>query len=234
MLRFQVPLLFALLGGTTASAQTTPAQEPPVVVAQGEAIVRQAPDVAWVQVSVEARGAKPEEARQRAADAMTSVLATLKPIAPPANLRTSGLSVTPEMDFTTGGSRLKGYLARNQVEARVDNLELPVEGHGRVDRFGRDVDHRSAVRREGARAARARGASQCRSGCDGARPGDRGRRGRTLGPIVRIQEQRMSSTPYRVGLAGGGGGRGGQQDSTPISPGEIEIRAVVVLTASIK
>jgi uncharacterized protein YggE len=61
--------------------------------------------------------------------------------------------------------------------------------------------------------------------------------GRSLGPIVRIQEQRMSSAPYRVmmgGAGGGQGGRGGQQDATPITPGEIEIRAVVVLTAAIK
>ena len=32
----------------------------------------------------------------------------------------------------------------------------------------------------------------------------------------------------------GGGGRGGVADATPINPGEIEIRAVVVLTAAIK
>jgi hypothetical protein len=37
-----------------------------------------------------------------------------------------------------------------------------------------------------------------------------------------------------MGGAGGAGGRGGQQDATPISPGEIEIRAIVVLTAAIK
>ena len=137
---------------------------------------RHPPDVAWVQVAVEARGAKPEEARQRAADSMTSVLAALKPIVPAPNLRTSGLSVTPEMDYTTGGSRLKGYLARNQVEARVDNLELLSKVMDAAIAYGRDVDHRSALRRESAGAARARGASQRGAGCDGARPGDRGRR----------------------------------------------------------
>jgi hypothetical protein len=47
----------------------------------------------------------------------------------------------------------------------------------------------------------------------------------------------MASQPYRVmmgGAGGGQGGRGGQQEATPITPGEIEIRAVVVLTAAIK
>ena len=235
MLRFRLALMFMLFGAATASAQTTPSQDPPVIVAQGEAIVRPAPDVAWVQVSVEARGAKPEEARQRAADAMTSVLATLKPIVPPANLRTSGLSVTPEMDFTSGGSRLKGYLARNQVEARVDNLELLSKvmdasiGSGATSITGLrfDVKARAQHERDALRSAVQDAMERAQAMAAGA--------GRALGPIVRIQEQRMSSVPYRVGLAGAGGGRAGQmQDATPIAPGEIEIRAVVVLTASLK
>jgi uncharacterized protein len=125
MLRFGLAMLCATLGMATANAQTTATQEPPVIVAQGEAIVRQAPDVAWVQIAVEARGAKPEEARQKAAEAMTAVLGILKSTVPAANIRTSTLAVTPETDYTPAtGSRLKGYLARNQVEVRVDNLDL--------------------------------------------------------------------------------------------------------------
>ena len=56
---------------------------------------------------------------------MTAVLGTLKATVPPANIRTSSLAVTPEMDYTPAtGSRLKGYLARNQVEVRVDNMRF--------------------------------------------------------------------------------------------------------------
>jgi uncharacterized protein YggE len=220
-----------------AHAQTAPPPpDQPVIVAQGEAIVRQPPDVAWVQIQVEARGSKPEEARQKAADAMTSVLATLKPIVPAANLRTSGLAVTPEMDYTTGGTRLKGYLARNQVEARVENFELLskvmdasiASGATSVTGLRFDVKARAQHEREALRSAVQDATERAQAIAAGA--------GRSLGPIVRIQEQRMSSAPYRVAMggAGGGGGRGGQADSTPITPGEIEIRAVVVLTAAIK
>lgn len=236
MLRFRLGLLFVLLAGTAARAQT-PAQqqEPPVIVAQGEAIVRQAPDVAWVQIAVEARGARPEDARQKAAEAMTAVLAVLKPIVPAPNLRTSGLAVTPEMDYTTGGSRLKGYLARNQVEARVDNLELlskvmdvsVASGATTIAGLRFDVKARAQHERDALRNAVQDATERAQAIAAGA--------GRTLGPIMRIQEQRMSSTPYRVAMGGGGGGRGGQLgDATPVTPGEIEIRAVVVLTAAIK
>jgi uncharacterized protein YggE len=217
-----------------AHAQTAPPPDQPVIVAQGEAIVRHPPDVAWVQIQVEARGAKPEEARQKAADAMTSVLATLKPIVPAANLRTSGLAVTPEMDYTTGGTRLKGYLARNQVEARVENFELlskvmdasVASGATSVTGLRFDVKARAQHEREALRNAVQDATERAQAIAAGA--------GRSLGPIVRIQEQRMSSAPYRVAMGGAGGGRGGQQDATPITPGEIEIRAVVVLTAAIK
>ena len=61
--------------------------------------------------------------------------------------------------------------------------------------------------------------------------------GRTAGPILRLQEQRMSGQGIRftgLGQAGGGGGGRGGGAETPITPGEIEIRAVVVLTVAIR
>jgi uncharacterized protein YggE len=235
MLRPALGLIALLTGVPVAGAQTPPPQDPPVIVAQGEAIVRQVPDVAWVQIAVEARGPRPEDARQKAAEAMTAVLSTLKPIVPAANLRTSGLAVTPEMDYTTGGSRLKGYLARNQVEARVDNLELLskvmdasiASGATTISGLRFDVKARAQHERDALRAAVQDATERAQAIASGA--------GRSLGPIVRIQEQRMSSAPYRVAMGGaGGGGRGGAADATPVTPGEIEIRAVVTLTAAIR
>lgn len=238
MIRLPVVVLWCVMAwfpAAGAAAQNPPpAPEQPVVVAQGEATIRQAPDVAWVQVAVEARAPKPEEARQRAADSMTSVLAALKPIVPAANLRTSGLSVTPEIDYTTGGTRLKGYLARNQVEARVENLELlskvmdtaVASGATSITGVRFDVKARAQHERDALRGAVQDGLERATAIASGA--------GRALGPIVRIQEQRISNAPYRVAMGGAGGGRGGAETATPITPGEIEIRAVVVVTASLK
>ena len=57
---------------------------------------------------------------------------------------------------------------------------------------------------------------------------------RSVGGIVRIQEQRLSQpSPIRFQMVGGAGsGRGG--GSTPVEPGQIDIRAQVTLTVSIK
>ena len=59
--------------------------------------------------------------------------------------------------------------------------------------------------------------------------------GKTLGPIIRLQEQR-TTTPSPVwnlegGTAAGGGGRGGP---TPIEPGQVQVTAHVTLTVAIK
>jgi uncharacterized protein len=236
MLRFGLGILCATLGTTPAHAQMPAAQEPPVIVAQGEAIVRQPPDVAWVQIAVEARGAKPEEARQKAAEAMTAVLGTLKSTVPANNIRTSTLAVTPETDYTPAtGSRLKGYLARNQVEVRVDSLDLlskvmdasVTSGATSISGVRFDVKARAQYEREALRSAVQDATERAQAIAAGA--------GRSLGPVLRLQEQRISNAPYRVSMGGaGGGGRGGVADATPINPGEIEIRAVVVLTAAIK
>ena len=65
MSRLSIAIFLLLAAAVSARAQVAQSSEPPVIVAQGDATIRQAPDVAWVQIGVEARGNKPEEARQR-------------------------------------------------------------------------------------------------------------------------------------------------------------------------
>src|SRR5262249_55067498 len=85
-----------------AQTQTSRRGDWPVIVAQGEASGKHAPDVAWAQIAVEARGNKPETARQKAADAMTSVMAALKRALPADAIKTSSYSVEPEMEYSGG------------------------------------------------------------------------------------------------------------------------------------
>src|SRR5215471_1888366 len=106
-----------------AQTQTNSAGDPPVIIAQGEASVKHAPDVAWAQIAVEVRGNKPQVARQKAADAMTSVMTALKRELPADAIKTSSFSVEPEMDYSGGSSSVKDYVARNQVEVRIDDLD---------------------------------------------------------------------------------------------------------------
>lgn len=216
-----------------------PQQEPPVIVAQGDATIHQAPDIAWVQIGVEARGAKPEEARQRAADAMTMVLAVLRQQVPGEALKTSTFTVQPEMEYVGGSSRLKDYVARNQVEARVDDLEkLPAvmdagiaSGATSISGIRFDIKARAKIERDALKLAVQDATERAQAIAAGA--------GRTVGSIVRIQEQRVAGGPvFRSGLgfggAAGGRGGGGGATETPLALGEIEVRAIVVLTVAIR
>ncbi len=159
------------------------AQVPPpltnVIVTQGEATLKRAADRAWLTVATEARDPRAAEARKRNAEAMTIVQSALKGAGVAADaLRTTAVSVSPEFDCNNGRSTLRGYVARNQIEVRVDNL----------DRLSDIIDavnapktvaisiQRAALRSEGRACAEKRGAACGGRGCDVAGAGHRGRR----------------------------------------------------------
>ena len=94
------------------------------------------------------------------ADAMTAVLAKLKAAGLAGDaIQTTGYDIQPEFDYTNGKQTLRGYVARNSIEVRVDDLpklgdilDIAV-GAGATSVAGR------AVRSEGSERRRARGAA---------------------------------------------------------------------------
>ncbi len=115
--------LVALACATTASAQSPPPADAAVVVTIGEGIVKRAPDRAWVTIAAESRAKTPAEVQKLNADAMSSVLQKLKGLGLPAEaIRTAGYELRPEFDFANNRQTLRGYMARNAVEVRVDDL----------------------------------------------------------------------------------------------------------------
>jgi uncharacterized protein len=231
--------VLVLAWSAVGAAQAPPSETgPPVIVAQGQSLIQRPADVAWVQIGVEARGMKQEEARQRAADAMTAVLGALKGIVPPETIKTSAYSVTPEMEYVSGLARLKGYVARNRVEVRVDDLDKLSKvmdasvssGASSVSGLRFDMKARAELEREALRLAVQDAMGRAQAIAAGA--------GRTLGAIVRIQETRTSSpqnTTFMESVVGGQGGGGrGMATPAPVAPGDIDIRAMTVVTVSIK
>jgi uncharacterized protein YggE len=216
------------------AAQGLGSGDGPVIVAQGEATVRQPADVAWVQIAVEARGGRPEDARQHAAVAMTSVMTTMKSLVSADSIKTSIFSVQPEMEYSNNTPRVKDYVARNQIEARVDELDkLAVvldasvsSGATTVAGLRFDVKKRAEIEHDALRLAVRDATERAQAMAAGA--------GRSVGPLVRIQEQRVSGAPImqRMTLEAVAGGR--SNVTTPVAPGEIEIRAEVMLTIGIK
>jgi uncharacterized protein YggE len=239
--------------GALAQPQTPPG--PPVIVAHGEAVLKRVADRAFLNVASEVRDGKAANARKKSAEGMTEIRAAIVAAGvPEAAIRTTGYSLQPELEYTGGRPNVRNYVVRNQIEVRIDEIDrladvidaanLPKNiavtiGSPRYelkDRDGAELEAtRLAVQNALARAkALAAGASQ------------------TLGPVQRIEHGGVHLiTPqpmYRpqMGIAGvaarGGAAAGAPMvepapagpPETPITPGELEIRAHVTVTIAIK
>jgi uncharacterized protein YggE len=232
-------LAAAVLFSRPAAAQMPPMAQPvPSIATQGEATLKRAPDRAWVTVSTEARDPQPAVARTRNAEAMTAVQTALKSVGLAADaIRTTSVSVTPEFQWTNGKSTLRGYVARNQIEVRVDNLDKLADVLDAVNspknialsitgpRF--DLKNERAVQSEALTAAVQDAMQRAQAIATGAK--------RVLGAIIRIEDQNAGMMPkqpmpmmmQRAQMDAG-------DVSTPVTPGEIEIHAQVMLMVEMK
>jgi len=215
----------------TAGAQAT-ANQPPAIVTRGEATVKRAPDQAWVSIAAETRASSPAEAQRLAAEAMTAVQSALSRASLPADaVKTVGYSLQPDLEWNNGRSRVRGYIVRNQIEVRVDDLERlgavldAAGGSGATSMSGLrfDLKDRTTVEREALRLAVQDAMARARAIASGA--------GATLGPILRIDEERevMRPQPYMAMRA-----EAAAAPQTPVNAGEIDITAQVVLSVSIR
>ena len=227
----------ASLLAVPASAQQQPATPAePVVVTSGEGLVQAVPDRAWITISAESRASSAREAQRRNTEAMNPVLSKLKSSGVTADaIRTIAYDVQYEWDYVNGKRVGKGYVARNSVEVRVDNvdrvgeyLELAVaSGATSLGGVRFDLKDRAKLEREALRLA----VADARAKADAAAAGA----GRSVERIIRIEEGSISGGPIpmprmvrqdlQVGIAAA---------APPIETGQTEIRAHVTLTAVIK
>lgn len=237
MRRLAVVVVLALSFAAPAIAQDAaePGKQGPVIVTRGQAIVKRAPDQAWVSIAAETRASAFAETQRLAAEAMTAVNGALSRAGVPDNaIRTTGYTLQPDMEYTNGRARVKGYIARNQVEVRVDDLKklgavldaAGASGATNMSGLRFDVKDRSSIERDALRLAVQDAMARARSIAQGANA--------TLGAIVRIDEQSEQGQPVYSMMRMGGGAAGGAPEQTPVSAGEIEIRATVTLTVGIK
>jgi uncharacterized protein YggE len=211
------------------------AQQPqqPTVVTVGEGIVQAVPDRAWMTLTAESRAGNPREAQRRNADVMQPVLDKLRGAGVPAEaIRTVGYDLQQEWDFVDGRRVSRGYVARNSVEVRVDMIDRVGElldiavssGATSVGGIRFDLKDRARLEQEALRLAVADARARAEALTTGA--------GRTLGPVLRIEEQAgvvRPPIPYMAVAR-----EAAQSDAPPISAGQIEIRAQVTLTAVIQ
>jgi uncharacterized protein YggE len=233
-MRIAVPMILVLLANApAASAQATEPQQP-VVVTSGEGIVKRTPDRAWVTIASESRAKTPQEAQKQNATAMTAVMERLKGAGIPAEaIKTAAIDLQPEFDYANNRQTLRGYVARNTLDVRVDTLPKLGEiidaavGSGATTiggvRF--DIQDRAGAEREAIKLA----VADARERADAAAAGANMKVDR----IVRIEEHRgqiMEPRPMMAMRAG----MAQEAVTTPVAPGELQIRAGVTLTAQIK
>lgn len=235
-LRQTIAAAFLVVAPGLASAQqVVPQQNEPVVVTSGEAIVNAVPDRAWIAISAETlRAPSPREAQRRNSQLMTPVLDKLKAAGVPADaIRTVSYDLQQEFDFVDNRRVSRGYTGRNTVEVRVDNvdrvgelLEIAVgSGATSVGNLRFDLKDRGTLEREALRLA----AADARARAEAAAAGV----GRTVDRILRIDEQGVSAPPPAPMLMRAEAAQA--KDFAPaISVGQVEIRAHVTLTASLK
>ena len=229
-----VTAIAVLSSGSLRAQQQSTAAEPPVIVAQGEALLMLQPDRAYVTFAAEGRAVKSPDAQRQAAAAMTSLQAALKTLGLAGDvIRTTSYTVQPQYDFANNRQTFREYLARNVIEVRVDDLAKLADvidaggtsGATSVSGLRFDLKNRSTAELDALRRAVRDATARATAIAEGA--------GKSIGPIVRLQEQRSSSASpvFQMQAGAGGGGRGG---GTPIEPGEIQVRATVTLTVAIK
>lgn len=225
------------LAAVPASAQTAVhATDVPVIVTSGEAEVKRAPDRAWVVIRAESRSKDPKEAQRLNSDAMTAVTAKLKGLSlGPDAIRTTSYELQPEFDYANGRQTLRGYVARNTIEVRVDEVARVGDvlgaavGSGATSVGGLrfDLKDREGAEREAIGLAVRDARSRAEAAASGA--------GMKIDRIVRIEENRQPQPMPRMMEMRAMAGGGAQADASPeITPGTVAIRAQVTLTAAIK
>lgn len=220
----------------SAAAAQTAVPEAPVVVVHGEGVVKSAPDQLWVRIGAESRSKGPKEAQTQNAEAMTAVQARLAAAGIPRDaVRTLAVSLQQEYDYANGRQTPRGFVARNVIEVRVDDLSKAGDvmdasvGSGATSIQGLrfDVKQRESLEREALKRATADGLARAEAAASGVR--------RVIDRVLKIEEggARYSPPQPMMSLA-----RpmmdAAAAPATPVAEGEIEIRAQVTLTVAIK
>lgn len=228
-------LLLALVAALTAApalAQAPPT-EPPAVTSTGEGVVSAVPDRASVAVTVEARAAQQREAQARTAGVMKAVQDRLRSLGVPADaIRTTQVNLFIDVDYVNGKRVTRGYVSTNAVDVRIDAIDRVGEivdaavaaGATSLGEIRFDVKARASLEREALKLAVQDARARAEAMAAGA--------GRSLDRILRIEEHGVPTPmpmPVRAMALKEAAGA-----DTPVAAGQLEFRARVTLTATLK
>jgi len=218
-----------MLCSTVALAQSA---EPPQVIVTGEGLVKATPDQAWINIGAENRSKISKDAQQRNAEAMTAVQQKIAAFGIPKDaIKTTAIDLQMEFDYANGKQTPRGYVARNTIEVRVDDLTkvgdvldaVVNSGATMIHGLRFDVKERSQLEAAALQSAVKNAMAKATAVASGA--------GRVIDRVTKIEET-SSVEPRPMMREYAMSARADAQ--TPVAPGELEIRAHVRLTAAIK
>ncbi len=200
------------------------------ITVHGSAVVRVAPDRAFLSLAVESRDADPAKAQAANAVAMAAVRAKLSAAGlGDDRVRTLGYQLDEEIDWHKGERRVLGFKASNTIEVRIDApgrsgeiLALAVEANATSAlgiRF--DTSDRAGLEKEALRQATADSRQRADAAAAGARL--------SVVRVLSIEEAGTEFVP-RPALAMRAAAMAETAPPVPITAGELEIVSHVTMT----
>jgi uncharacterized protein YggE len=203
------------------------------VTVNGDATVQAQPDTAIVTIAVVTQSKSALEAQQENARRSDAVQRAVKAVAGPgAEIKTSGYSLQPQMDYRPNVSpTITGYVARNAVVVTLNDLTKVGAVIDEAARAGaNNIDSLSFTLRQD-REVRARALSDAaRAALDKAQAIARSLGGRVI-RILEVEEGGVVRPLPRYELSRS---MSAAEASTPIEPGRLEIYATVQMTVEIE
>lgn len=234
-MRTNAAVVIALLAlAAPAAAQDRPSSER-LVTMTGQSEVAMAPDQAWVTVGIEARAPKPQDAQKRAAEVMSRIQAQIAALGiPESAVRTVSFSLNADWNYANNKRTLRGYIVSNLVQVRVDDITKVADvldrsiaaGGNEIHGVRWDLKDRAKVERDALR--RAVEDAKLRAEIAVTAAGGR------LGPVASINAQQFYAPPPPPMVQYARAEAVQVQASTPISAGEIDVRATVTVTFRIE
>jgi uncharacterized protein YggE len=149
-------------------------------------------------------------------------------------VRTLAVSLQQEFDYAGGRQTPRGYVARNVIEVRVDDLgrlgdvldSAVASGATSIHGLQFDLKQRTQVERD----ALTRAVSDAMARAEAAAAGAK----RSIDRVLRIDETMQSQVVRPAQELARMSADAAAVPATPIAEGEIEVRAMVTVTAAIK
>jgi uncharacterized protein len=236
MTRMLPLLMLSLAAGVPSFAQET-ALGPSTVVTLGEGVVRVPADRAIITLSAETRADTARETQNLGNAQMKAVQAAIEGLTlAGGQVTTTGLMLSPNWIFANNQRTQRGYVGRHTITIKFDDVGRAGEvvaaaiGAGANDVSGIRFDRRD--RRTLEQEALKLAVQDARARADALAAGA----GRVVDRIVRIAEEGAPSAAaggpatFRTAVTADAQVIG----NAPIAQGDVEIRARVVLTATVK